>query len=104
MSHILSQLIVSVTSSVRILYHTGCVNLYPKDGQDWLHFTFKTHHITISSNILHRLNGFKSQYFDHCPFLKYIYIPYIFSTEVIIIFNCDVVAATQHNICTFVVL
>lgn len=64
----LSQLILTVTSSVRILYHTGCVNFYPKDGQDWLHFGFKTHHITISSIILHRLNDFKSKGFNHYPF------------------------------------
>ena len=39
--NILSQLIVTVTSSVRFLYHTGCMNFYPKDVQDWLHFGFK---------------------------------------------------------------
>jgi hypothetical protein len=34
------------------------------------------------------------------------YIVYmcIFSTEISIIFNCDGVVATNHNICTFVVL
>ena len=84
-----------------ILYHTGCVNFYPKDGQDWLHFVFKIHNITISSIIPQRPNGFKSKDFNHCPFLKYTCIIYIFSTEIIIIFNCDGVAATQHNICTF---
>ena len=102
--NIISQLIVTVTSSVMILYHTGCVNFYPKDGQDWLHFVFKIHNITISSIIPQRPNGFKSKDFNHCPFLKYTCIIYIFSTEIIIIFNCDGVTATQHNICTFVVL
>ena len=102
--NILSQLIVTVISSVRILYHTGCVNFYPKDGQDWLHFGFKTHHITISNIIPHRLNDFKSKSFNHIPFLNYICITSIFSAEILIIFNCDAVAATQHNICTFVVL
>jgi hypothetical protein len=46
----------------------------------------------------------KYEDFNHYAFLNCIYIIYIFLTEVIIIFNCDVVAATQHNICTFVVL
>ena len=49
---ILSQLILTVTSSLRILYLTGCMNFYPKDGQNWLHFGFKTLHNTISSNDL----------------------------------------------------
>jgi hypothetical protein len=98
------QLIVTVTSCVRILYHTGCLNFYPKDGQDWLHFGFKTHPITISSIIPHRINDFKSQNFIHYPFLNYIFIIYIFSTEIIIIFYCDGVAATEHNIIALVVL
>ena len=96
--------VVTVTSSLRFLYHTLCMNFYPKDSQDCLHFGYKTHHITISSIILHRLIDFKSQDFNHYPFLYYIYIACIFSTEFIIIFNCDGVAATQHNICNFVVL
>jgi hypothetical protein len=79
------------------------VNFYPMDGQDWLHFGFKTHHITISTIIPHRPNNFKSQDFNHYPFLNYIYIIYIFSTVIIMIFNCDVVAATKHNT-TFVPL
>jgi len=86
--NISSQPIATVTSSVRILYLRGCVNIYDKDGQDWLHFGFKTH-ITISSIILHGLNDFKSQGFNHYPFLNSICIIYIFSTEIIIIFNCD---------------
>ena len=56
--NILSQKITTVTSRVKIVYLTGCVNIYPKDGQDWLHFRFKTHHITISSIIPHRLHDF----------------------------------------------
>ena len=94
--NILSQLIVTVTSSVMFLYHTGCMNVYPKDGQDWLHFGFKTHHIPISRIIPHTLNDFKSQDFNHYPFLNYTYIIYIFSTEIIIIFDFDGVVATQH--------
>ena len=96
--------VVTVTSSLRFLYHTVCMNFYTKDGQDCLHFGYETHLITISSIILHRLIYFKSQDFKHYPFLNYIYISYIFSTEIKIIFNCDGVAATQHNICNFVVL
>jgi len=72
MSNILSQLIVTVTSSLMILYLTDCVNFYPKDGQDWLHFGFKTQHITISSIILPRLNDFKSHDFNNYAFLNYI--------------------------------
>ena len=102
--NILSQLIVTVSSRVRFLYHTGCMNFYPRDGQDWLYFGFKTHHITISSIIPHRHNNVKSQDFNNYPFLNYIYIFYIFSSKIIIIFNCDGVATTQHNICTFVAL
>jgi len=82
--NILSQFIVTVTSSVSILYHTGCMKFYPKDGQDWIHFGFKTHHITVSRIIPHRLNDFK-----YYPFLNYINIAYIFSTEIIVIFNFD---------------
>jgi hypothetical protein len=63
--NILLQLIITVTNRVRILYHTGCVNFYPQDGQDWLHFEFETHHSTISSIILHRLKDVKSQDFNH---------------------------------------
>jgi len=59
---------------------------------------------SLLSIIPHRPNNFKSEDFNHYPFLNYIYIIYKFSTDIIIIFNCDVVAATQHNICTFVVL
>ena len=51
--NILSQLIVTVTSSVRFLYHMGCMNFYPKDCQDWLHFGFKIQNITISSIMLY---------------------------------------------------
>ena len=80
------------------------MNFYPKDGPDCLHFGYKVHHITISNNILHRPAYFKSQDFNHYPFLNYIYIIYIFSTEIIIIFNCDGVSATKQNICNFVVL
>ena len=58
----------------------------------------------MSIIIPHRLHDFKSEDFNHYPFLNYIYIIYTFSTEIIIIFNFDRVAATQHNICTFVVL
>jgi hypothetical protein len=43
------------------------VNFYPIDGRNLLHFG--------------------SQEFNHYPFLKYIYIIYIFSTEIIIFFN-----------------
>jgi hypothetical protein len=39
--NILSQLIVTITSSVRILYHAGCGNFYSTDGQDWLQFALK---------------------------------------------------------------
>ena len=66
--NILSRPVATVTSSVKILYLTGCVNYYPKDGQDWLHFGFKTHPITVSSIIPHRLHDFKSQDFNHYPF------------------------------------
>jgi len=31
----------SVTSSERILYHTGCDNFYSEDGQYWLQFGLK---------------------------------------------------------------
>ena len=88
---ILSQLIVTVTSSVRFLYHTGCMNFHPKDGQVWLHFGFKTHHIPISRIIPHTFNDF-----NHYPLLNYTYIIYIFSTEIIIIFDCDGVVATHR--------
>ena len=94
--NILSQFSVTVTSSVRFLYHTECMNSYPKDGQDWWHFGFKTHHIPISRIIPHTFNDFKSQDFNHYPLLNYTYIIYIFSTEIIIIFDCDGVVATQH--------
>jgi hypothetical protein len=77
------------------------MNFYLIDGQNWLHFEFKTHHITTLSIIPHRLNNFKLQYFNHYQFLNYIYIIYIFSTEIIIIFNGDGVG--QHNT-TFVPL
>ena len=102
--NILSQLVVTVISTVRFLYLTGCMNFYHKDGQDWLYFGFRTHIITISRIIPHRRNNFKSQDFNYYPFLNYIYIIYIFSSFIIIIFNCDGVVATQHNICTFVVV
>ena len=99
--NILSQLFVTVTSSVRILYHTGCMNFYPEDGQDWLQFGLK---FTTSKIIPHRLIDFISQYLNKYPFLKYIYITNIFLTEIIIICSCEGVAATQHNVCNFVVL
>ena len=95
---------LTVTSSVRILCRTSCVKFSPKDGQDCLYIGFKTQHITTSSIIPHRPNDLKSQDFNHYPFLNYIYIIYIFSTEIIIIFNFGGVSATQHDICTFVVL
>ena len=44
--------IATVTSSVRFLYLTGCLNFYPKDGQDHIHFGFKTHHITFCTDLL----------------------------------------------------
>jgi len=62
----------------------------------------------ISINILPQLivtvTDLKSQDFNHYASVTYICIIYIFSTEIIISFNCDRVTATQHNICTFVVL
>jgi len=78
--HILSQLIVPVISSLMILYLTVSVNFYPRDGQDWLHFGFKTHHIAVSSIIPHRFNDFNYQDFNHYLFLNYIFIIYAFST------------------------
>jgi len=39
--NVLLEPIATVTSGVKSLYLTGCVNFYPKDGQDWLHFGFK---------------------------------------------------------------
>jgi hypothetical protein len=99
--NILRQLIVTVTSTVRILYHTGCENFYPEDGQDWLQFGLK---FTTSKIIPHRLVDFISQGLNQYPLLKYIYITYTFSTEIVIICSCEGVAATQHNVCTFVVL
>jgi len=50
--NVLLESIATVTSSVSFLYLTGCVNFYPKDGQDWLHFGFKTHHITFRTYLL----------------------------------------------------
>jgi len=44
--------IATVTSSVKILYLTGCVNFSPQNGQDWLHFGFKSHHITFSTDLM----------------------------------------------------
>jgi len=58
----------------------------------------------MSSIIPHRHNEFKSQDFNHYPFLNYIYIAYTFPTEIIIIFNCDGVVATQNNTCKFIIL
>jgi hypothetical protein len=99
--NILSELIVIVTSSVRILYHTGCGNFYPEDVQDWLQFGLK---FTTSNIIPHRLSDFVSQDFNHYTCLEFIYITYTSSTEIIIIFMCVGVSVTQHNICAFVVL
>jgi hypothetical protein len=92
-------LIVTVTSSVWILYHTDCGNFYPADGQDWLQFALK---FPTSNIILNRLIDFISQHFKLFPFFKYVCITYTFSTEIIIICCCVVVSATQRNICTFV--
>jgi len=39
--NILSQISVTITSSVRILYPPRYVNFYPEDGQDWLHVGLK---------------------------------------------------------------
>ena len=39
--NILSQINVTVTSSVMILYHPRYVNFYPEDGWDWLHVGLK---------------------------------------------------------------
>ena len=50
--NVLLEPIATVTSSVRFLYLTGCVNFYPKHGQAWLHFGFKTHHITFHTDLL----------------------------------------------------
>ena len=50
--NILSQTIATVTGSVNILYLKGCVNFYPKNGQDWLHFGFKTHHIIFCTDLM----------------------------------------------------
>ena len=50
--NILSQPIATITSSVSILYLRGCVKFYPKDGQDWLHCGFKTHHITFCTELV----------------------------------------------------
>ena len=47
-------------------------------------------------------NDFISQYFNHYPFLTYIYITYIILTEITVICNCYTVTATQLN--TFVSL
>ena len=47
-------------------------------------------------------NDFISQYFNHYPFLTYIYITYTIFTEIIIISNCYAVTATQLT--TFVPL
>ena len=102
--NILSQLIVTVTSRVRILYHTGCENIYPEDGQDWLQFGLKFTTSQPKHHSTHRLIDFISQYFIHYPFLNYIYINYIFSTEIVIICSCEGVAATQHNVCSLIIL
>ena len=50
--NVLLEPIATVTSSVKILGLTGCVNFYPKHGQDWLHFGFKTHHFTFSTDLM----------------------------------------------------
>ena len=47
-------------------------------------------------------NDFKSQDFNHDPFLTYTYCTYIVLTEIVIIFNCYAVKVTQ--IITFVPL
>jgi len=44
--------IATVTSSVKILFLTVYVNVYHKNGQDWLHFGFKTHHITFRTDLM----------------------------------------------------
>ena len=49
---VLSQTFATVTSSVKIVYRTGCVNFYLKDDQDWLHCGFKTYHITFSTDLM----------------------------------------------------
>jgi len=64
----------------------------------------KIHHITTSNIITLRLIDFISHDYNHYPLLKYIYITLIFSTEIILICSCEGVAATQHTVCTFVVL
>jgi hypothetical protein len=81
--------------------HTGCENFYPEDGQDWLQFELK---FTTSNIIPYRLIDFISQYFNHYPFFKYIYITYTFSTKIVIICSCEGVAVAQRNVCTFVVM
>jgi len=47
-------------------------------------------------------NDFKSQDFNHDPFLTYVYSTYIILTEIIIIYNCYTVTVTQLT--TFVPL
>jgi len=50
--NILSQPIATVTSSVKIVYLTDCVNFYLKDDQDWLPCGFKTHEITFRTDLM----------------------------------------------------
>ena len=44
----------------------------------------------------------KSKDFNHYPFVTYIYVTYINLTEIVLIFNCHEVTATQLT--TFVTL
>ena len=55
----------------------------------------KTHHITTSSINLHRPNYFNPPDVTDHPLLTYIYITYVISTEIIILFNCYWLTATQ---------
>ena len=67
-----------------------------------LHYTFIALYARASSITPHRLNNFNSQDFNHYQFLTYSDITYVILTEIIIIFNCYGVAATQLT--TFVPL